>query len=49
MPQNNDSVKKFIYIIDSMTPEELDGKVKLSESRKRRLAIGSGTSIEEVN
>lgn len=40
--------KRFIYIIDSMTEGELDGKNKLDASRKKRLAIGSGTSLQDV-
>lgn len=59
IPKGDDesnSLKKFMYIMDSMTDAELDGKVDLhsykkdpkSESRIRRIAIGSGTHPDEV-
>ena len=48
-------LKKFMYMMDSMTAAELDGKVDLGkkddpkiESRIRRIAAGSGTHIQEV-
>jgi signal recognition particle subunit SRP54 len=48
-------LKKFMYMMDSMTNAELDGKVDLSkrddpniQSRVRRIAAGSGTHIQEV-
>jgi signal recognition particle subunit SRP54 len=48
-------LKKFMYMMDSMTDAELDGKVDLSkrddpkvQSRVRRIAAGSGTHIQEV-
>ncbi|CAB9500031.1 Signal recognition particle 54 kDa protein [Seminavis robusta] len=48
-------LKKFMYMMDSMTNAELDGKVDLSkkddpkvQSRIRRIAAGSGTHIQEV-
>ena len=36
-------------MISSMTPEERSEKVELLPSRRRRIAMGSGTSIDEVN
>jgi len=36
-------------IIFSMTPNERMEKVELEPSRRRRIARGSGTSIDEVN
>ncbi|CAM9385366.1 unnamed protein product, partial [Ectocarpus sp. 6 AP-2014] len=42
--------KKNLYIMDSMTDDELDGKVDLSqcESRLLRIARGSGTHPDQV-
>lgn len=46
--------KRLLYIMDSMTDEELDGKVEMmsdkdkSESRIMRVARGSGAHPEEV-
>lgn len=55
---NDDSItrlKKFLYMMDSMTDKELDGKVDFSDhedvqtmSRIRRIAAGSGTHPNEV-
>ena len=42
-------IKRFIYIMDSMTPDELDKDQPITEeSRIKRIAKGSGTSIFEV-
>jgi hypothetical protein len=43
-------MKRFLYMMDSMTDEELDGKVEIekSDSRIQRIARGSGTGPEEV-
>jgi signal recognition particle subunit SRP54 len=39
-------VKKFIYIMDSMTPEELDSdKPLVEDTRLKRIAKGSGTRV----
>eukprot|EP00752_Nemacystus_decipiens_P014241 g12667.t1 len=42
--------KKNLYMMDSMTDDELDGKVDLSQSESRilRIARGSGTHPDEV-
>lgn len=40
--QNVEKVKKQLCMLDSMTQEELTLKVSLDESRKRRIALGSG-------
>jgi len=42
-------IKRFLYIMDSMTKSELDGEGILSHTRVVRIARGSGTSIEEVH
>ena len=41
-------IKRFLYMMDSMTDFELDSDKPLSESRLRRVAIGSGSSLEQV-
>jgi signal recognition particle subunit SRP54 len=38
----------FMYMMDSMTDDELDGKVDFSPSRVNRIARGSGQSPEHV-
>jgi signal recognition particle subunit SRP54 len=61
IPQNGDDesttrLKKFLYMMDSMTAKELDGKVDFHsrkephdvDSRIRRIAAGSGTDPREV-
>jgi len=54
---SNQRLKKFMYMMDSMTDAELDGKVdmhnkrgddKTIESRIKRIARGSGTHPNEV-
>ncbi len=42
-------VKRQIAIIQSMTPQERREVKVLNGSRKRRIAMGSGTSVPEVN
>mmetsp|Transcript_6424 Transcript_6424/g.8715 ORF Transcript_6424/g.8715 Transcript_6424/m.8715 type:complete len:520 (-) Transcript_6424:244-1803(-) len=41
-------IKRFMYMMDSMTDAELDGKVELNDSRINRIARGSGTHPLEV-
>ena len=44
--------KRFTHIeaiIQSMTADERENKVKISPKRKERIAKGSGTSLNEVN
>lgn len=41
--------KKLEAMILSMTPNERREKVELEPSRRRRIALGSGTTIDEVN
>lgn len=52
MPDLDQSEKEFARIeamILSMTEDERVGKVELVPSRRRRIAKGSGTSMDEVN
>lgn len=44
--------KEFVKteaIIQSMTPKEREEQVELIPSRRRRIALGSGTTIDDVN
>lgn len=42
-------MKKFEIVINSMTPEERQNPDLFKFSRKQRVALGSGTSLQEVN
>ena len=42
-------LKRVEAIINSMTPHERNRPDVLNGSRKRRIAIGSGTSVAEIN
>ncbi len=46
---DDDSLKHIEAIILSMTPEERHNPSLLNGSRKKRIAQGSGTSVQEVN
>ena len=46
---DEDRIKRMKAIIYSMTPEERDNPDIIKASRKKRVALGSGTSIQEVN
>ncbi|WP_371815969.1 hypothetical protein [Flavobacterium sp. CS20] len=46
---DDDAFKGIEAIINSMTPEERQNPKIFNTSRKRRIAKGSGTSINEVN
>jgi len=46
---DNDAFKGIEAIISSMTPEERDDPSLLNGNRRKRIALGSGTSITEVN
>lgn len=43
-----EKIKKWLAIIESMTYQELDKPEIIDRSRMRRLAIGSGTTTEDV-
>lgn len=45
----DDAFKSIEAIIDSMTPYEREHPEVLNGSRRKRLALGSGTKIDEVN
>jgi signal recognition particle subunit SRP54 len=42
-------ISRVVAIIDSMTPRERDNHMIVNGSRRRRIARGSGTSVQEVN
>jgi len=46
---DDDAFKEIEAIIHSMTPEERNDHKILNGSRRRRIASGSGTSVQEVN
>jgi signal recognition particle subunit SRP54 len=46
---DDDAFKGIEAIILSMTPEERENPAVLNGSRRKRIALGSGTSIQEVN
>jgi signal recognition particle subunit SRP54 len=45
----DNAFKGIEAIIRSMTPEERKNPVVLNGSRRKRIASGSGTSVQEVN
>ncbi len=46
---NDDAFKGIEAIIDSMTPYEREHPEVMNGSRRKRIAMGSGTKLEEVN
>src|ERR1700742_1618507 len=46
---NENMLKYQVAIIDSMTPKERRNPDILKASRKKRIAAGSGTKVEEIN
>jgi signal recognition particle subunit SRP54 len=46
---DDNAFKSIEAIIRSMTPEERTNPVVLNGSRRKRIAIGSGTTVQEVN
>src|SRR5690606_38427874 len=49
MDIDDDAFKGIEAIIHSMTPQERTTPALLNGSRKKRIAKGSGTSVQEVN
>ncbi len=43
------AIKRTEGIIDSMTPQERRNPALIKASRKRRIAVGAGVSVQEVN
>jgi signal recognition particle subunit SRP54 len=48
-PEHTKQMKRMVAIIDSMTPLERRKPELINGSRKRRVANGSGTQIQDVN
>ena len=42
-------ITRVVAIIDSMTPRERNNHMLINGSRRRRIAKGSGTSVQDVN
>jgi len=49
LPFDEREIKKMEAILNSMTPQERRNPHLLNASRKRRIARGSGTSVQDVN
>ena len=49
MKVDENEITRIVAIIDSMTPKERDNHMIISGARRRRIAKGSGTSVQEVN
>jgi signal recognition particle subunit SRP54 len=49
MQPDEGELTRIVAIIDSMTPRERDNHMIINGSRRRRIARGSGTSVNEVN
>jgi signal recognition particle subunit SRP54 len=46
---DENEITRVVAIIDSMTPRERANHMIINGSRRRRIARGSGTSVQEVN
>ena len=46
---DDDAFKHIEAIIHSMTPSERSNPSSINSSRKKRIGLGSGTSVQEVN
>jgi len=46
---NDNQTKRLVAIINSMTPAERRHSDTIRGSRKRRIAAGSGTQVQDVN
>ena len=49
MNVNDNTLKRQVALINSMTPKERRNPDLLKASRKKRIAAGSGTKVEEIN
>jgi signal recognition particle subunit SRP54 len=49
MQPDEKELTRIVAIIDSMTPRERENHMIINGSRKKRIARGSGTSVEKVN
>jgi signal recognition particle subunit SRP54 len=46
---DENEITRVVAIIDSMTPKERHNHMIINGSRRRRIAKGSGTTVQEVN
>ena len=46
--ESTDRIKKFLYMMDSMTDRELDGLDQINQTRAIRIAKGAGASPREL-
>ena len=49
MKVDEKEITRLVAIIDSMTPRERANHMIINGARRRRIAKGSGTSVQEVN
>ena len=49
MAPDETELKRVVAIIDSMTPQERRNARILNGSRRKRIAAGSGTTVQDVN
>jgi signal recognition particle subunit SRP54 len=49
MQPDEKELTRIVAIIDSMTPKERENHMIINGSRRRRIARGSGTSVQQVN
>jgi signal recognition particle subunit SRP54 len=49
MEQGEGEMKRFVAILDSMTHQERERPEIISGPRRKRMAMGSGTKVEDVN
>jgi len=49
MQPDESELTRIVAIIDSMTPRERENHMIINGSRRRRIARGSGTSVQDVN
>jgi signal recognition particle subunit SRP54 len=49
MQPDEKELTRIVAIIDSMTPKERNNHMLINGSRRRRIAQGSGTTVQEVN
>jgi signal recognition particle subunit SRP54 len=49
MQPDEGELKRVEAIISSMTPLERDDHTVINGSRRRRIALGSGTTVQDVN
>lgn len=49
MKVDDKEITRLVAIVDSMTPKERNNHMLINGARRRRIAKGSGTSVQEVN